>query len=94
MSKQDNAAEMRRIITTIDLRGDQLLLLNGEMIAQWIKACELLIDLLKTEEKLLTGIHSIAKVKDDINMANKNLKTLNGVDGLIKLELTEFISMN
>ena len=50
-----NALEMRRIITTVDLRGDQLLLMNAEMIALWIKACDSLLGLLKTEEMLLTG---------------------------------------
>ncbi len=94
MSKEENAKEMRRIITTFDLRGDQLLLMNEEHIQLWIKACNTLIELLRTEEMLLTGVHTIAKVKDDIKMAEKNLKTLNGVDGLIKLKLTEFISLN
>lgn len=89
-----NALEMRRIITTVDLRGDQLLLLNEDIIAMWIKACESLLGVLKAEEMLLTGVHTVAKVKDDINMTEKNLKTLNGVDGLIKLKLTEFISLN
>ena len=89
-----NALEMRRIITTVDLRGDQLLLMNAEMIALWIKACDSLLGLLKTEEMLLTGVHTIAKVKDDIQMASKNLTTLKAVDKLISLELNDFISLN
>lgn len=89
-----NALEMRRIITTVDLRGDQLLTLDTSIIQLWIKACNTLIGVLKTEEMLLTGIHSIAKVKDDIQMTTKNIKTLTAVDKLIGLELNEFISMN
>ena len=89
-----HALEMRRIITTVDLRGEQLLTLEDKIITLWIKACVTLIELLKTEEMLLTGIHSIAKVKDDIQMANKNLVTLKKVKKLISVELNEFISLN
>ena len=68
--------------------------MNDEMVALWIRACDALIELLKTEEMLLTGVHSIARVKDDIQMASKNLTTLKAVDKLIRLELNDFIGLN
>ena len=94
MSKKANAQEMRRIITTIELGGDQLLLLNDDFIRLWITACENLMGVLKTEEMLLSGVDVIAKVKDDINMTTKNLTTLKAVDKLKELKLTEFISLS
>lgn len=88
------ALEMRRIITKVDLHVDQLITMEAEIIPLWIKACNSLLGVLKIEEMLLTGVHAVAMVKDDIQMTQKNLKTLKALNKLKELELDEFIGMN
>jgi len=87
----NKARKIQAILTKVELQGDEIAsMFNTEVILLWQQACVSLIAKLKADEMLLSTVEVIAVVKDDIRMVEKNLKTLKGVEKLVRLELNQF----
>ena len=84
MSKE---AVMRQLITKNEISLREVTLMPNVLLTLWKNACVSLIAKMECEKMLLDSVEVKAIVMDDIRMAEKNLKTIKGVESLNSLKL-------